>query len=72
MCNSGVNCSDGLLGRIVNQNGLVKNGIVVQNGLNIGFVGQVGLISIVILIGINGIGLIGYIGLVGFIGLGLV
>ncbi len=28
MRNGGVNCSNGLIGRIVNQNGLVKNGIV--------------------------------------------
>jgi hypothetical protein len=33
MRNGGVNCSNGLIGRIVNQNGLVKNSIVGWNGL---------------------------------------
>ena len=50
--------------------GLVKNGIVGRNGLNIGFVGQADLVlSIVIPFGLTGIGLIGCNGLVlGFIG----
>jgi hypothetical protein len=72
MRNGRVNRSNGLVGCILNQNGLIKNGIVGQIGLNIGFVGQVGLVSIVIRVGLNGIGLIGYSGLFGFISLSLI